>query len=111
MVACYRQAAVAVMLLVSLAAGHVFAEPLQSAPGVALVKGHCSACHGIELVTSQRGNREFWQGLIRWMQAEHNLWPLPPAQENAILDYLATYYGSADQVWGRRPLLAPELLP
>lgn len=87
----------------------VRAEALQQAPGVELVRGHCSACHGLQLVASQRGDRKFWLKLIRWMQAEHNLWPLPQAHEEAILDYLAEHYAQTE--WARRPALAPELMP
>jgi len=85
------------------------AEVLKDAPGVALVRGHCSACHSLQLVASQRGDRQFWLKLIRWMQAEHNLWPLPADHEEAILDYLAEHYADSD--WGRRPPLPVELLP
>ena len=88
---------------------HARAGDLKPAPGAELVRGHCSACHDLDLVISQRGDRSFWLALIRWMQAEHNLWPLPAAQEEAILAYLAEQYG--ESAWSRRPALAPELMP
>ena len=73
------------------------------------MQGHCSACHSLALVTAQRGDRQFWLDTIRWMQKKHNLWPLPEAQERAILDYLTRHY--AETEWGRRPALARHLLP
>ena len=85
------------------------AEPLIEAPGAALVRGHCSACHSLQLITTQRGDRAFWLKTIRWMQRTQNLWPLPAEQEKAILDYLAEHYDETE--WGRRPNLSPGLLP
>jgi mono/diheme cytochrome c family protein len=85
------------------------ADDLKPAAGVELVRGHCSACHALDLVASQRGDRSFWLKLIRWMQAEQNLWPIPAEQEEAILTYLAEQYG--ESAWSRRPPLAADLMP
>ena len=73
------------------------------------MRANCGACHDLQLVTSQRGDRDFWLGLIRWMQATQNLWPLAPATEAEILDYLAENYGATGG--GRRAPLPPELRP
>ncbi len=85
------------------------ASGLVVAPGWELVRAHCGACHAYQLVTSQRGDAEFWRGTIRWMQKTQNLWPIEPNQERAIIDYLAANYAEAE--WGRRPNLAPHLMP
>jgi hypothetical protein len=61
------------------------------------------------LVTSQRGDRQFWEDTIRWMQRTQNLWQLPTAHEAEILAYLSTHYQESD--WGRRPPLSPSLMP
>ena len=82
---------------------------LIEAEGDMRVRAHCSGCHSLRLVTAQRGDRRFWLDTIRWMQRTQKLWQIPPAQENAILDYLATHYD--EQAWGRRPPLSPSLLP
>ena len=82
---------------------------LVDAPGAHLVRGHCSACHSLTLVTAQRGGREFWLKTIRWMQAEQNLWPLPAEHEGVILNYLSKLY--SEEEWGRRPILPVYLLP
>ena len=74
-----------------------------------LVAAHCGACHSTRLVTQNRGSRETWLALIRWMQATQGLWPLNPPSEQAIVDYLATWYGPVAQ--GRRAPLATELMP
>ncbi|MEM7764915.1 MAG: hypothetical protein AAF290_12690 [Pseudomonadota bacterium] len=74
-----------------------------------LVMGMCGSCHSYKLVTSQRGDRKYWLKTIRWMQASQNLWPIPPAIESQILDYLAKNYSEAPS--GRRPALSPELMP
>ena len=87
----------------------VAAEELVEAAAKPLVIGHCSACHSINLVTSQRGDRAFWLKTIRWMQETQNLWPIPTEHENQILDYLAEHYSETE--WGRRPPLEQELLP
>ena len=84
------------------------ADRLIEAQGVNLVRGHCSACHSLDLVTSQRGDRRYWLNLIRWMQRSQNLWQIPTAQEKEILDYLAVHY--AESQWGRRPNLPPQLM-
>jgi len=77
--------------------------------GVELVQANCSICHALALVTSQRGDRQFWLNTIRWMQKTQNLWPIPAMQEQQILDYLAKNYNESE--WGRRPPLSPALLP
>ncbi len=82
---------------------------LRVAPGWRLVQAHCGACHSLQLVTAQRGDRGHWLGLIRWMQRTQNLWDIPPDVEAQILDYLAANY--AEQDWGRRPPLPAELMP
>ena len=57
------------------------------------------------MVTQNRATREGWLDMIRWMQKEQKLWDLG-ANEAAILDYLAKYYGPEDK--GRRQNLEIE---
>jgi hypothetical protein len=77
--------------------------------GWELVFAHCSACHSLQLVTSNRGDRETWLRLIRWMQATQNLWEIDSGSESRLLDYLARNYGPEESV--RRAQLPPHLLP
>ena len=76
---------------------------LVDAPGKDLVAAHCGACHSLGLVTQNRGDADHWTKLIRWMQADHNLWDLGPA-EDTIVEYLATHYGAPDLSPRRAPL-------
>lgn len=95
--------------LALLFAGSVAAVELPDDPAKPLVVGHCSACHSLDLVTAQRGNKAFWLKTIRWMQATQNLWEIPAQQETAIIDYLAEHLAEGE--FARRPNLAAELRP
>lgn len=83
---------------------------LVDAPGYELVVRNCILCHGARQFLQQRGDAATWRGLIRWMQRDHGLWPLAPADEDGIVAYLATHY-APDPDGGRRAPLAPELMP
>jgi len=71
--------------------------------GWELVEANCTGCHSAQLVTGQRGDRQTWTDIIRWMQETQGLWKFDPAVENSILDYLAENYG-AGGVFRRTPL-------
>ncbi len=77
-------------------------------PGVEVVSVQCTVCHSARLITQNRADRDGWLAMIRWMQESQGLWPLG-AQEELILDYLATYYGA--KPGGRRQPLPPSLMP
>ena len=77
--------------------------------GWQLVRAHCSSCHSLQLVTSNRGDRQMWRETIRWMQASQNLWPIDAASEDQILTYLAKNYPAATA--HRRPPLHQALMP
>lgn len=74
-----------------------------------LVLGHCSACHSLKLVTSNRADRPTWLETIRWMQETQNLWQFDAATEDKLLTYLAKNYGPLTQT--RRPALPIHLMP
>lgn len=74
-----------------------------------VVKAHCGACHSTQLVTQNRGDRETWLSLIRWMQETQGLWSFDPATEDQILAYLSRNYPPLSV--GRRPPLDPALMP
>jgi hypothetical protein len=71
--------------------------------GLNVVKANCGACHSTFLVAQNRLTRQGWEDLIRWMQAEQNLWDLGE-QEVVILDYLEK--NCAPKSTGRRRNLA-----
>jgi hypothetical protein len=83
--------------------------PLVDADGWQLVYAHCSACHSLRLVASQRGDRATWLRLIRWMQETQNLWQFEPTVEERIIDYLAANYAPSPVT--RRAPLPAELMP
>ena len=79
------------------------------APGWQLVRAHCGGCHSHRLVTAQRGDRNAWLAMIRWMQATQNLWEFDPQTEDGILDYLADNYAPSPN--RRRAPIPPWLMP
>lgn len=74
-----------------------------------LVKAHCSACHSSQLVTQNRGSRQNWLEMIRWMQETQGLWQFDEATETSILDYLEKNY--APSSIHRRAPLPKALIP
>ena len=78
-------------------------------PGWLAVRAHCGGCHSHALVTAQRGDRQSWLAMIRWMQETQNLWEFTPEVEEEILAYLAANY--APKAATRRAPLAPDLRP
>jgi hypothetical protein len=93
----------------AIAQAPVSATGLVEADGWELVYAHCSACHSLDLVVSQRGDRRTWLRLIRWMQDTQNLWEFSPQTEQRILEYLAANYPPGNSY--RRAPLPPELMP
>jgi hypothetical protein len=64
-----------------------------------IVRGTCSACHSLALVTQNSATREGWKDLIVWMQQTQKLWDLGE-NEVLILDYLEKNYAPKEH--GRR---------
>lgn len=74
-----------------------------------IVRAHCTACHSSKLVTAQRGTRQMWLNIIRWMQDTQGLWQFSDEHEDAILSYLATHY--APEGGYRRAPIPPRMMP
>jgi hypothetical protein len=74
-----------------------------------IVAAHCGACHSTRLVTQNRGSRESWLEMIRWMQETQGLWPFNEETEKILLDYLETHYGPLAA--SRRQPLSQDQLP
>ena len=79
------------------------------APGWETVKTHCTVCHSAKFITFQRGDRETWTSMIRWMQKTQGLWTFDPKTEDTILTYLADNYPPGKP--SRRKNLPPGDLP
>lgn len=74
-----------------------------------IVRANCIACHSPKLITQQRGTRQQWLTMIRWMQKKQNLWAFDPVTEGKILGYLAENYPPSDAQ--RRAAIPPDLMP
>jgi hypothetical protein len=100
-----------------LAAGVAASSELPTDPATGLVMdenwqivaAHCGACHSTRLVTQNRGSRETWLHMIRWMQDSQGLWPFNEPTEQMLLDYLEKNYGPLAA--SRRQPLSAELMP
>ena len=107
---------VAVLLLMSLA----ISTPVKSAEtdpdsgliiaeGWETVRTNCTVCHSAKFITFQRGDRDSWESMIRWMQKTQGLWPFDEKTEDTILSYLADNYPPGKS--SRRRNLSPAELP
>jgi hypothetical protein len=74
-----------------------------------LVRNNCIACHSPRLITQQRGSKDQWLNMIRWMQEKQNLWQFEPETEARIIAYLAENY--PPQADRRRAAIPPEMMP
>ena len=74
-----------------------------------IVRANCTACHSAKLITQQRGSKQQWLTMIRWMQKKQNLWAFDPDTEQRIIDYLAEQYPPSDAQ--RRAAIPPDLMP
>lgn len=75
--------------------------------GWELIAGNCAACHSLTLVTNQRGDRQAWLELIRWMQNSQGLWEFDKESEDIMLNYLAKNYANDYKTRKRIPLRLP----
>ena len=82
---------------------------LIESPGWELVRAQCGGCHSYGMITNQRGDRETWLEIIRWMQETQNFWILGADVESAILDYLAENYPPPREF--RRAPIPADLMP
>lgn len=78
-------------------------------PGFEEVKNNCTVCHSAKFITLQRGDRDTWLQMIRWMQSTQGLWDFEPKLEDTILTYLAKHYPAGKA--SRRPNLKHTALP
>ncbi len=108
----WRPLAMAAALSLPLGAAAQDTDPdtgLIMAEGWETVRTNCTGCHSAQLVTQNRGSRNHWEHLIRWMQDTQGLWQFQPDTEATILDYLAEHYGPKQGA--RRPPLPRQLMP
>jgi len=109
--------AVATALLISLAILTVPAKSAEVDPksglivadGWELVRTNCTVCHSAKFITFQRGDRDSWESMIRWMQKTQGLWLFDEKTDDTILSYLADNYPPGEA--SRRRNLSPAELP
>lgn len=82
---------------------------LKIAPGWELVRNNCVTCHSAKQFLQQKGTRETWRSVIKWMQGRAGLWPLDGPTEAGILDYLETNHGPGTEF--RRAPIPADLMP
>lgn len=85
------------------------ATGLKVAKGMDVVIANCTVCHSAKFITLQKGDRDTWLQMIRWMQRTQGLWDFDSKTEDTILTYLEKNYppGKAS----RRPNLKPKDMP
>lgn len=79
------------------------------APGMEIVKANCTVCHSAKFITLQKGDRDTWLAMIRWMQDSQGLWKFDDKTEDIILTYLEKNYPPTQS--SRRPNLSKDKLP
>jgi hypothetical protein len=101
-----------VSLVISTSASSAEIDPdsgLTVADGWETVRANCTACHSAKFITFQRGDRDTWESMIRWMQKTQGLWLFDKKTEDTILSYLAANYPPGKS--SRRRNLSPAELP
>lgn len=66
--------------------------------GYELVDAYCSGCHSLQIVMQQRADETRWRYMLQWMSEEQNMPELPQDEEEIVLKYLLTHFGSASTV-------------
>jgi hypothetical protein len=74
-----------------------------------VVRNNCIACHSANQFLKQRGTRQTWVEILRWMQKSQGLTKFTSTVETQILDYLVKNHGPVGRA--RRALIPPSLLP
>jgi hypothetical protein len=82
---------------------------LKVAPGWELVRNNCVTCHSAKQFLQQKGTRETWRSVIKWMQGRAGLWPLDGKTEEGILNYLEANHGPGKEF--RRAPIPANLMP
>ena len=71
-------------------------KPPELEPGASakeIFEANCSACHSLDLPTSQRLDRKTWRWVVDDMVNQYGATWLTPEQQETIIDYLAENYG------------------
>jgi sulfite dehydrogenase len=67
---------------------------LKPGPGLELIHANCLLCHSMDYISTQpRLNAAQWRASVLKMQAKYGA-PIATNKVDALVDYLAKYYGS-----------------
>lgn len=67
---------------------------LYPAQGAGVTYTYCASCHSTMLVAQQGQTREGWDELLVWMVEKQGMEPIPEADREIVLDYLAEHYNT-----------------
>jgi cytochrome c5 len=68
---------------------------LPDGPGMAVTETQCRMCHSLDYITTQpRGPAAQWQGVVTKMKNVYSA-PFSENESKAIVEYLASHYGTA----------------
>ena len=68
---------------------------LPAGPGMAVTETQCKMCHSLDYITTQPGGPAAqWQGVVTKMKNVYSA-PLSEDESKAIVEYLASHYGTA----------------
>ena len=68
---------------------------LPAGPGMAVTETQCRMCHSLDyIITQPRGGAAQWQGVVTKMKNVYSA-PLSEDESKAIVEYLASHYGTA----------------
>jgi len=80
---------------------------LKPGQGVDTARANCVACHSTDYIVRQpRGDAKHWEGEVKKMIAVFGA-PISEADAKAIVDYLASAYGPANDSAAPAPKKAP----
>ena len=87
--------AISALLAISSAVGAERPVALKEAPGQTVVENYCGACHSLDYIpiNSPFMNRQAWTAEVNKMINAFGA-PIPQSDAAAIVDYLATNYGT-----------------
>ena len=66
---------------------------LPRSEGAETVAAYCSACHSLQIVMTQRQNRDGWDYLLTWMSEKQGMAEPPSDMREEMLNYLAREFG------------------
>jgi len=89
----FVKGAIWLFIPVAVAAAAVTAQTLPDGDGKKIVEERCSTCHGLDLITSLKKNKDEWKSLVDRMVGYGAT--LNNKEQETTVDYLAKSFGAA----------------